>query len=76
MYMENYDVLNRKEAIELPIVYAIETSTETEYDKRTTNAQDFIDEQAKHSYCRQTSSTVRDPRLVRTRMVFWIALHP
>lgn len=58
MYMSNYNVLSYKEAIGLPAVYPIATSTEKKHNKCPTLANNLMHEQAKDSYCPEASSTI------------------
>lgn len=40
--MQDYNVLNDRKGIEMPAVYDIATSTDTEHDKHQITAQKFI----------------------------------
>lgn len=54
---QDYDVLNDRKGIDIPVVHAMATWTNMEYDKRPITAQEFIYQQSKDSYCRQASDT-------------------
>lgn len=61
MYIQNHDVLINKASNGIPTVYAIDTSTESEYSKRPTSANGFLQEQMRDSNCDQSSFTVGLP---------------
>lgn len=61
MNMQDYNVLNDDGGIEIPELYAIATSTDTDHDKRLIAVQEFIQEQTNDSYCHLASSRVGLP---------------
>lgn len=70
--MHDKDVIEDKEGLTLPAVYAIATSTEFNLDKQQITAQDIINEQVKGLYCRQATYTVslRGPCIIMEGMDF------
>lgn len=63
MYMTDYVGKSDHRSVRLPELYLLATITKWNDEKALIMPQEFINEQAKDSYCHQTSSTVVVPEL-------------
>lgn len=78
MYVQDYNELNDNKGIGLPAVHAIVTSMDTKYDEHSITAQKVIQNQARDSYYRQSSSAVglSDHQFTTTGVYSWFKLLP